>query len=495
MAFKNSNQQNRTPFYNNKDLDLFIGRDEELRQLEEIITYPEKFPYRMVYIHGVAGIGKTLLVRMLCHRLPNHNQSFLTLDCRGLKAIPDLFSKSLIDILKEMNSPQNFSGFGQSQNHSFILFIDHYDEENLIAEWIQEHIIAEVPEHILIILSGRHSLHGEWLSSPVWQQGIKTLELKKLTFEEVKLYLQLRGCHQSSALYKLWHFTKGHPLALSLFTAKLQKTQNDKLKLTEAFDVMEYLVQTFLKEMDRNPEFRSLLEISTILHDFNEESLSYIKNQEVSSVQFDYLVKLSFIKQGKNGWFLDPFVRQIMNHYFKHRHPQRYDEISKRAAAYYRQKIFSSSKQTKLELYISEFVYHLGDALIASSLFDMAEGTEYRLETGNKQNFLDVVKYFENRKEHAPKYEVDYYNPKTDDQYSFRVSSEHNQKENELIDVQTLKQLGYDIFKMLKDEKGNTVGMSIVIPINRNFFTEVPGFSKLFSSTVNKGAKRMEGCG
>ncbi|GAA0499098.1 hypothetical protein GCM10008986_27790 [Salinibacillus aidingensis] len=465
MAFKNSNQQNRIPSFHPSDYDFFIGREEELNELEELLTLPETSPYKMIYIHGIAGIGKTLLVRMLQYRLSLEELPFFTLDCRGLKAIPDLFTQSLEDILN--NHSQSFPGFTQRQNKPFLLFIDHYDEENLIAEWIQEHVITEIPDDVKIILAGRNSLRGEWLASPAWQQSIQTIELKKLSFQEVKEYVKRRGFHQTSTIYKLWHFTKGHPLALSLFTAALVRDKSAELNFREQFEVIEYLVQAFLKEVERDPEFRYLLEISTILHSFNEEGLSYINNKEVSSLQFDRLVTLSFVRQGKNGWFLDPFIRQVMNEYFKHRHPQRFEEISKRAAAYYRQKIFSSSGRKNLEYYISEFIYHLGDDLIGTSLFDLAEGSNYRLETGSRHNFLEIAEYFEGRQGHAPNYEVDYYHPGTDQNHQFRVSSEHNQRENELIDVQTLKQLGYDVFKMLKDEKGKTVGISIVIPIHR----------------------------
>lgn len=456
------------------DLDLFVGRYRELTFLEEMASIDQ--PYRVINLYGIAGVGKTLLLTKLKEQLSYFDGEIIYLDCRQLEKIPNLFSKGLIEVLKDIHPQNNSIDFEQfPRDRNLIFAIDHYDEGKYVEEWIRDRVMTEIPEQVMVILSGKNPLRDKWIASPAWNELIHPIELKRLSFMDVKNYVAFRGVYDSDTIYKLWNVTKGHPLALSLYTSRVIE-QGDQ-DIAEQHDLVQYLAQNFLHEIMTDTSVRSLIEYAAILHYFDEEKLSYVSQQTISTIPFDRVIETSFVKQGKSGWYLDELVRSMMNQFFKYRNGKYYDDISKRCAAYYRYKIFSNSNREHLLSYITEYIYHLGDHVISATIFDQSSPHQYSLVTADEGNFSEVENYFYQRKQHTLKYEVDYYNIKTDDKYQFKVSSEHNEKENELIDLPTLKNLGCDIFKILKDEKGETIGISIVIPINRKtlpYLKELP---------------------
>ncbi|MRG84752.1 LuxR family transcriptional regulator [Salinibacillus xinjiangensis] len=476
------------------ELELFVGRDDELHQLGELFAL-EPFPYRLIQLHGIAGVGKTLLIHKLQERLQLGSGEFFTIDCRKTSRIANLSSRSVLDVVKKLyrdDKVNQFIDFITKSDRKRILVIDHVDEHHEAEEWIRESVAHEVPEQVMIMVAGQTPLRGPWLNSPAWQQVTKKIELQKLSFLDVNQYVNKRGFLETSVSYKLWNATKGHPLALSLFTSRLIEEKN--INLQEQFDLIQYMVEFFIEEVKHDRDLRALIEICTILHFFNEDNLSYIYQQPVSETMFDQVLETSFVKQGKNGWFVDNFIRQLLNQYFKHRNPRRFKDISKRCAAYYRHKIFSKPDQEYLILYISEFIYHLGDNMITASLYDQSSPVHYSLQSIDESNFDEVEQYFEDRKKQALHYEVDYYQLNSEEKYSFKVSKEHNQRENQLIDVSYLKQLGYDVFRIAKDHNGQMTGLSIVIPINRKtipYLKEMPVTRSYFNRLAKAEMSEM----
>ncbi|MDW8405856.1 ATP-binding protein [Chloroflexus sp.] len=59
------------PIYQSLATPLFIGRDDQLRQLWELIHHAGQGQGRIVFVSGPAGVGKTALVQEAIHRLPS----------------------------------------------------------------------------------------------------------------------------------------------------------------------------------------------------------------------------------------------------------------------------------------------------------------------------------------------------------------------------------------------------------------------------------------
>ncbi|MBB6453603.1 DNA-binding CsgD family transcriptional regulator/uncharacterized protein YozE (UPF0346 family) [Salirhabdus euzebyi] len=466
---------------NYDDLHFFIGRNKELQFVNSIL-YGDPSPTRIINLYGLAGTGKTFFLQKINYTLTNQKGKFFYVDCKRFAEDSTFIHSSLVEKIIE-NTQQNFDA---EYAQPVVIAFDHMDDNSHIEAWIRERVFIEIPDHVYLIFVGRKPLRRIWTASPSLQKKMKRQEIKKFTYYDVKLYLEQHGIHHS-LIYKLWNFTKGHPLALSLLCSKLDH-QQQSFDIKEQFDVIQELVDTFFSEYVHDDQIRKCMEIASVLHYFNEENVANIGEREIPSPIFDRVISLSFVKQGKNGWYLDEFVRTIMNLYARERNPKRYEDISKRAASYYRHKIFSDPHPNYLELYISEYIYHIGDNMIAASFFDQYSLKSYEMETGHSRNFHKVERYFETRKQHVSEYEVEYYHKQDEEKYAFQVSAVHNKKENELIDVKALKALGYDIFKLLKDDSGEIIGLSIIIPINKEtipYLKEMP-VSRSYFTRLNE---------
>ena len=119
-----------TPYLDQHGIDLInekylkdpsVGRDDEIRELEKILLYPEKD--KSILITGIAGCGKTALVKGLAYRIKNgdvpkalKNIRIVSINCANLVAgtkYVGTLEKKMENILKEASSSKDI-----------ILFID-----------------------------------------------------------------------------------------------------------------------------------------------------------------------------------------------------------------------------------------------------------------------------------------------------------------------------------------------------------------------------------
>ena len=89
-----------TPFLDQHGVDLTnvkyikdpsVGRDDEIRELEKILLYPERD--KSILVTGIAGCGKTALVKGLAYRIKNgdvpkalQNIRIISINCANLVA-------------------------------------------------------------------------------------------------------------------------------------------------------------------------------------------------------------------------------------------------------------------------------------------------------------------------------------------------------------------------------------------------------------------------
>ncbi|MFD1039761.1 LuxR C-terminal-related transcriptional regulator [Virgibacillus byunsanensis] len=455
--------------------EFFVGRKKEINLFSQYLqSEPE---VKVLYIYGAGGIGKTYLIHEYSRVAKKEQVLFLTLDSRDFPHTPEGFTEHIITLIETSTQMQLYikeytlrnllhtlTEF--AANRRIIIAIDTYEYMEDLDRWFRQVFLAYMPQTLFVILAGRKPLTGEWIESPAWRKLTKQIELEDFTLSQTREYLDYYGIENEELVNTMWNFTNGHPLALSLaaLTEQKQQSKNANERLSEQTPhILKELTHRWLNELQYT-DLHTIIEAAAVLHSFDQSSISSILKKDVDLKTFQVLTGLSFVKTLKNGWSMHDLIRDAIRIELKHRNPERYHLLNQRSVAYfYRRTLLTRSADD-----IAAIFYHLGDEFIQSVFFQDTIDISMYLEPIAAYNFEEVTQFFEDRKKDASDSEAQFYNRQSNQSYRFYASSEHNQRELELINDTYLKKIGYKGSHLLKNNQNKTIGLSIIVPINEN---------------------------
>ncbi len=482
--FTTAHEQNTEHLIHEWEQDFFIGRKEEIKRFQDLLN-DSSSETRLIYFHGSGGIGKTYLLSELARIANNAHVPFLHLDSQDFLHTPKGFVDYLLQYL-----PTIFPSITPTTDYSLqacikiinqlamerqlIIAIDTYEKMDDLDRWLREIFIRKTNPAILFILAGRKKLTGAWVESPAWRRFVTQIELRDFNFTQTKDYLKHYGMQQSAEVKAAWHFSKGHPLTLSLAAMTINTgDENAKHSFTAPLPhVLMQLTNRWLQEVS-NPVLHQVIEAAALLQFFNQEILSHCLQHDVERNIFSELVSLSFIRPCRYGWTMHDLIRDAIHIEFKKRQPDRFDQLNKQATRYYYERTIATRRIQD----IAQLFYHLGDEVIQSVFYqDHIDQTMY-MEPVGPHNFEEVLTYFENKKHLMEESNVQFYNREANQMYHFYASLDHNKRETDMINANYIKKMGFHTANLMKHADGKTAGLSIIVPINKRtlpFLMEEP---------------------
>ncbi|MFZ0368419.1 MAG: LuxR C-terminal-related transcriptional regulator [Halobacillus sp.] len=456
--------------------DQFVGRGRELQYFRDFIE-SSKDTKRIVHVYGMGGIGKTFLIhafQRLAERLDG--MVFLGLDSEDFAQSPSMLAEQLLfqldaklslKLSKSHETPLNQCLHmlkESSKNHRIIIAVDTYEKIGSLDRWFREVFLRSLPESISIILAGRHPLTAGWMESPAWRSIITQVKLSAFTYDQTRLYLSKAGVTKHSDIQDYWRFTNGHPLTLSLSAMAYGNKEDTDHHPHEKQEILTYLTSKWLSEVN-DPELQRLLEAAAILRHFDQATLNFILDERTTTTAFTRLTSLSFVNRTNHGWGIHEIIRSAIILNIQERTPEHYESLKRRSASYYLQQINRNQSST---WEIAEYFYHLGEEVIRSAFFQEKDQQKKYIEPVGAHNFKEVEEYFQKRNRYDQDSVAHYYNRETDTTYHYYVSAEHNQKENDLIGAEYVRKLGFNVGRIVKNEEGEMVGLSLIVPINKH---------------------------
>ncbi|MBO8172989.1 MAG: AAA family ATPase [Bacillaceae bacterium] len=452
---------------------FFVGREKELDVFRRFLQQREETP-RVLNLYGTGGTGKTYLLHAF-QRVAEREKDviFLMLDSQDFLHSPFTLAHNLLAALEsQLNMPLSNHSSSLTyvvnmleklvRDNRVVIAIDTYEKMGDMDRWIREFFLEQLPGQVKIILAGRFPLSGTWSQSPAWRRMVQKLEIKEFTRSQTRQYLNRYDIKEDRTIRNLWLFSQGHPLTLSLAVMAGEENLSSLPEADEKIDILTELTHKWLEEVSE-PEWHDMLEAAAVMGHFDQSSLSFLLEQEISASQFKAFVSLSFIKKNSRGWMLHELIGDAIKVELQQRNPDRCQALRQRAMTYYYNKI---NEQSVSYWDVAQFFYHMGDRVIQSTFFQGALDDDKYIEHVGPHNFHEIEEYFDRRKKQAIETSAHFYNRETDEMYHYYVTAQHNKKESELIGADYVKKMGYDSAKLVKNRQGETLGLSIIVPIN-----------------------------
>lgn len=457
--------------------DSFIGRKREMELFKYCMALNDQY-IKVLHIYGTGGIGKSFLLGEYSRFAEDEGILFLMMDSGDYSHTPFGFAEQILTLLGgKLNNPDLITNNSDqklyqyclnlltqlAEEYQIVIAIDTYNGMDSLDRWFRQVFIRQLHPDIFVVLAGRKSLKGEWEESPAWRRVTRQIKLSNFNFSQSSFFLKKSGIKDERSVRTLWEFTDGHPLTLSLATLT-----NQELDLSNPQRFSENVPQMLIKltkiwlEEVVDEELLKVIELAALFHTFDQSSLTAILNEEVSMEKFSELVSFSFIKRLNDGWTMHDLIKDAVKVELQYRNPDYFKVLNDRMIAYYYKKTIA----TRSAYDISQFFYHIGDEAIQSAFFQETIDTSMYLEPVGEYNFHEVIAFFKDKEQHITESNAQFFDRTTGKSVLFHASKEHNLRESELIDETYIENMGYNSIQLLKNKYGETLGISIVVPIH-----------------------------
>lgn len=457
--------------------DSFIGREREMALFKHCMTLNDRY-IKVLHIYGTGGIGKSFLLGEFSRFAEGEGILFLMMDSGDYPHTPVGFSEQILTLLSgKLNDPGLITNDPDQKSYQYcihlltqlaekrqiVIAIDTYNEMESLDRWFRQVFIRLLPPDIFVVLAGRKSLKGEWEESPAWRRVTKQIKLNNFNYLQSSFFLKKSGIEDEQNIRTLWLLTDGHPLTLSLATLTNQELDlsNPKTISVNVPQMLIDLTKIWLEEVV-NEELLEIIELAALFHIFDQSSLTAILNKEIGTAEFRELVSLSFIKRLNNGWGLHDLIKEAVKVELQHRNPAHFKLLNDRLITYY----YKKTIETRSAYDISQFFYHVGDEMIQSAFFQETIDISMYLEPVEAYNFHEIIAFFQDKRKHITESNAHFFDRTTGKSVLFHASKGHNIRESELIDETYIEKMGYKSIHLLKNKYGETLGISIVVPIN-----------------------------
>ncbi len=139
---------------------VFLGRDAELAVLEAETAEP-----RIVYVHGIAGVGKSSLLRRLIERCHERSVGAMLVDMRDLDPTPEALIAALARGLRGDRPPPRVT---EPDERSLlrarwprIVVIDTYQATELADRWLVDTLAPALSPLTRVVIAGRERAFGD----------------------------------------------------------------------------------------------------------------------------------------------------------------------------------------------------------------------------------------------------------------------------------------------------------------------------------------------
>jgi hypothetical protein len=343
---------------------------------------------RVAFLHGIAGMGKTALLRSFVERVSDSGAGVLWLDCRAVEPT----ERGLLA------AAGGFDGVGGLTRHlaampaAAVLVLDHYEVFRLMDTWLRQVLVPALPATVRLVLAGREKPVAAWFSV----EGFRTLPLGALDDADALALLRDRGASPADAV-RLNRIARGHPLALTLASAGVAEHPELGLQDAAITRVVGELARIYLQEIN-DVLTRRALEAASVVRRATGPLLSAMLVDTDGDDALSRLLELPFVDTGRYGLVVHEAVKHAVADFVRGANPLRY--ASYRRAAW-RELRAEAQEAAPRELwrYTADMLYLIDNPVVREAFFP--SGTQPLAVEPARPDDLGVVQSISRRHDGA----------------------------------------------------------------------------------------------
>lgn len=342
----------------------FVGREQEV---ETLFGYVGSAEPSVVHVHGLAGIGKTVLMRLFVAKAQEKGYPAYGLDCRHVEPSKKGLLESLGDVSgTKFSTVDEAANFLDERGERVILALDTYEIFRMMDTWFRNEFVPSLPESVRVFFFAREQPVPAWLIAPEWQGIFHSILLGPLEHEAAIDMLQKAGVSQSD-IPRITRFTNGHPLALRLSAAAVLEQPDIDLETIASQTVVSELAKAYISYA-HDPATQRAIQASSVVRRMNESLLNYMLPESVGSHLYDALQALSFVETAKDGLVIHDAVQQTVASALKTSNPTLYRDLRKAAWKFYRNEVRIMAR-SEIWRYSADMLYMVEEDLVHDAFF------------------------------------------------------------------------------------------------------------------------------
>ncbi|MFN7938092.1 MAG: winged helix-turn-helix domain-containing protein [Bryobacteraceae bacterium] len=328
----------------------FIGRSTELSILERCL-HPDG-PIA-VWVHGMAGIGKSALLSEFGRRAAAAGADIVALDCRSIEPTPVSFLEGLGDSLSARDGKR------------MILLLDSYECFHLLDSWIRRTFIPELDQSVRVVFASRYPPSASWLLALEWQGLLHALALAGMPDADALELLTRAGIRRSEA-QRMNRLARGYPLALRLAISSRSSQLASQPEPESAQALIRQLAAHYLNAVEDDGT-RAALEAASVVYCVTR-SLAGAMLPGFTHSAYDRLSASSFVQTTRNGLILHDPVRHALASSLRSADPHRFQSFRRAAWRQLRTEAAAASRE-QMWAYTSGMLFLLENPAVRDAFF------------------------------------------------------------------------------------------------------------------------------
>jgi hypothetical protein len=250
-------------------LAAFAGRAREVAALLQLF---EQGGPLALYVHGVAGIGKSSLLEVFAARMRAKGGRVVRIDCRTVEPTVQGFLSELSDALGEpLLTVEEVAERLALFDERIVIALDTFEVFRLMETWIRQIFIPSLPVNARVAIASRNPPSPAWRTTPGWLGLFRSLLLEPLSETEALGYLTMSGIAPDVAR-RINLIARGHPLALGMATSIVLSEAGRTIEEAGLHQVIEALSHSYIEAVP-DPITRRALEASSVVRCVTEPLL------------------------------------------------------------------------------------------------------------------------------------------------------------------------------------------------------------------------------
>jgi hypothetical protein len=342
----------------------FVGRSDEKAALLDIL---EKKGPLVLFVHGIAGIGKSSLLEAFSAEARGRGATVVRLDCRSMEPTERGFVQELDSAIgSEVGTADQATERLGRLGQRVVLVLDTYELFRLMDAWLRMVFIPALPDNVRVILCGREAPVSAWVTSLQWQGLFRSIALGPLKSQDALDLLSYFGI-KAEDTRRINRLARGHPLALRLAASAMIERLGSHLEEATIQGVVQKLTQLYLSDV-HDPLTRKALEAASVTRCTTLSLLKAMLPDAAPQDVFERLRALPFVESRRDGLMVHDAVRDVIAASLKAADPVAYRDYRRAAWRHLRTELRSASIP-ELWRYTADMLYMLENPEVREAFF------------------------------------------------------------------------------------------------------------------------------